>query len=473
MRDLQEWEVLGLRRAQDTLQNVFSSFGYRLVDPPLLEPTETFARKAGGEFATRMYSFVEPGGHHVTLRPEFTSAVVRLFRERQPSLVLPVRWQYGGPVFRYYPDDLSRPRQFWQVGGELLGASGPHADAEVIAVAASGLTAFSLPGVTIALTDIALVRAFLARYTLSDRAQQFILRNLSTLKEGPASAEPLRDAAAAVGLLRSKQDHEHVRRLIAALNTQPSPRVRNGAAGDAQSLSWQRTPDDIARRLRQKLAGGDDPSVFDQALSLVGRLGQVAGEPAAVLNEVAGLAQAAGVDQRHVQSFSQVIEAVDQHLAKHRKTVHLHVDLSLSPALAYYTGVLFELRADGPNGTVLGSGGRYDGLLKALGAQQDTPAIGFAFSLPAVVTAWQASDARPAARKTPRKLLVVPESPSAYVASLRAAETLRLSGDVVVQALQNRSLNEHESYAASSGFSDLVVVNDRGETKYLSLLGEK
>jgi len=469
MRDLQEDEVLGLRRAQDTLQTVFSSFGYRLVDPPFLEPTETFSRKAGGEFATRMYSFVEPGGHHVTLRPEFTSAVVRLYREREASLVLPVRWQYGGPVFRYYPDNTARPRQFWQVGGELLGAGGPHADAEAVAVAARGLAAFGLPSFTVAVTDIAVVRACLAPFSLSDRAQQFILRNLSVLRQGQASVQRIREAAAAVGLLKSKQDQAHLRRLISALKAQPASRTHNGVAGAPPSL---RSQDDIIRRLQQKLAGGDDPSAFDQAVSVVAGLSQVSGEPAKALNDLSKIAESSGADPEPVRSFRQGIEAAMDHLAPHHRAVRLHVDLALAPSLAYYTGVLFELRAGGLDGPVLGSGGRYDGLLRALGAQQDTPAIGFAFSLPALVAAWQASDAHPSARKVPRRLLVVSETRSAYVPSLRAAETLRLSGDIVEQAVLHRPLADHVRYARSSSFTDVVVVNVRGETVIHSLRGE-
>ncbi|MFL1876580.1 ATP phosphoribosyltransferase regulatory subunit, partial [Hansschlegelia beijingensis] len=48
--------------------------------------------------------------------------------------------------------------------------------------------------------------------------------------------------------------------------------------------------------------------------------------------------------------------------------------------LDYYDGLVFELARPG-GGEPLGGGGRYDGLLKALGAKQPAPAVGFALWL--------------------------------------------------------------------------------------------
>ena len=47
--------------------------------------------------------------------------------------------------------------------------------------------------------------------------------------------------------------------------------------------------------------------------------------------------------------------------------------------LAYYTGLVFELRTQsfGAAGPIAG-GGRYDGLMRAAGAEADVPAVGAA-----------------------------------------------------------------------------------------------
>ena len=56
----------------------------------------------------------------------------------------------------------------------------------------------------------------------------------------------------------------------------------------------------------------------------------------------------------------------------------LLVDLSETRNFAYYTGLTFQIHADGP-GSPIGAGGRYDGLLGRFGAAR--PAAGFALSL--------------------------------------------------------------------------------------------
>src|SRR6202008_4396225 len=52
------------------------------------------------------------------------------------------------------------------------------------------------------------------------------------------------------------------------------------------------------------------------------------------------------------------------------------VDTSIVRGLAYYTGIVFELFDAGRSLRAICGGGRYDGLLKALGGV-DLPAVGF------------------------------------------------------------------------------------------------
>ena len=64
----------------------------------------------------------------------------------------------------------------------------------------------------------------------------------------------------------------------------------------------------------------------------------------------------------------------------------LIVDIGLVRGIAYYTGMVFEILAPGPNGPVtLCGGGRYDGLVKALGGENDVPALGFAYTLESIL----------------------------------------------------------------------------------------
>jgi histidyl-tRNA synthetase len=62
------------------------------------------------------------------------------------------------------------------------------------------------------------------------------------------------------------------------------------------------------------------------------------------------------------------------------------LDLGLARGLSYYTGVVFTLSHSSGEGVVLlGSGGRYDGLVRALGGSEDVPALGYAYNLEDVI----------------------------------------------------------------------------------------
>ena len=68
---------------QGFLANYLSSHGYQTIDTPILQPTELFLRKSGGELANRMYSFTDAGGNKISLRPEFTASVIRYYLEKK------------------------------------------------------------------------------------------------------------------------------------------------------------------------------------------------------------------------------------------------------------------------------------------------------------------------------------------------------------------------------------------------------
>lgn len=73
---------------------LIGSYGYRYLETPILESTELFLRKSGGELASRMYSFTDAGSNSVSLRPEFTSPIVRHYLNtprKSPSRPLAIR----------------------------------------------------------------------------------------------------------------------------------------------------------------------------------------------------------------------------------------------------------------------------------------------------------------------------------------------------------------------------------------------
>lgn len=120
-----------------TAQAIAQRYGYGRVDTPIFEFSEVFHRAVGETsdiVSKETYSFTDRGGESLTLRPEFTAAIVRSYISNGLQQFAPYKCFYHGPAFRYERPQKGRMRQFHQIGAELLGASEPTADIEIIAL---------------------------------------------------------------------------------------------------------------------------------------------------------------------------------------------------------------------------------------------------------------------------------------------------------------------------------------------------
>jgi histidyl-tRNA synthetase len=125
------WELF-----ENTAQSVFKSYGFQQIRTPIVEQTSLFARGLGvvtDVVEKEMYSFEDAmNGDHLTLRPENTAGVVRAAIEHNLTYDGPKRLWYLGPMFRHERPQRGRYRQFYQMGAEALGFTGPDIDAELI-----------------------------------------------------------------------------------------------------------------------------------------------------------------------------------------------------------------------------------------------------------------------------------------------------------------------------------------------------
>lgn len=137
-RDLLPDQAERFRCLEDLAAQVAKQFGYGEIRTPLFEHSELFQRGVGEStdiVEKEMYTFSDRGERSLTLRPEGTAGVVRAFIENKLyNGALPAKYFYFGPMFRYEKPQAGRYRQLWQFGIEVLGAEGPRADVEVIAL---------------------------------------------------------------------------------------------------------------------------------------------------------------------------------------------------------------------------------------------------------------------------------------------------------------------------------------------------
>ena len=136
---------MGRRLAFERLcDEVASRFGFARIATPTFERLELFTAKSGDAIVDQLYAFKDRSDRDLTLRPELTAPVMRMVAEQGGQMAKPARWCYYGSCFRYEESKAGRFREFWQYGCEIIGASGPLTEAEVVGFACSILDAAGL-----------------------------------------------------------------------------------------------------------------------------------------------------------------------------------------------------------------------------------------------------------------------------------------------------------------------------------------
>ena len=115
-------------------REVARRYGFVEYETPIVESTELYLKKTGGELGTQLFRFEDQGGRDVTLRPEVTASLGRLLIDSQRAYQKPMRWFEIGQCFRYEAPQAGRTREFYQFNVDLIGEANPAADAELIAL---------------------------------------------------------------------------------------------------------------------------------------------------------------------------------------------------------------------------------------------------------------------------------------------------------------------------------------------------
>lgn len=204
-----------------------------------------------------------------------------------------------------------------------------------------------------------------------------------------------------------------------------------GNAGLTRSL-LETFPDAVRPTVRRAIAQLDRVTLETLALpeSLRQRALQMIdlrGRPQDVLQAVSQMSLTA--DQ---QAIVNELKSLVELLYSAEKQPPVILDLSLIQSFDYYTGIVFEVVANTPQGRqVMGKGGRYDNLLGVFDPQgRSYPGIGFMLNVENLHQALMGTGCLPEAIP-PSDWLVVPKTPPAAIAAFQYAQKIREAEAVV------------------------------------------
>ena len=137
------------------------SFGYELVQPPLLEYFQSLLAVSGQSLNLQTFKLVDQiSGRTLGLRADTTPQVARIDAHLLNRHGV-TRLCYCGPVLHTRPDKAFATREPLQFGAEIYGHAGLEADAEVLQLALQTLAALGLNSAILDLSHAGIMRAIL------------------------------------------------------------------------------------------------------------------------------------------------------------------------------------------------------------------------------------------------------------------------------------------------------------------------
>ncbi len=357
------------------LLSVFIAAGHEAVAPPAIQPAAVFLDVVGERLRGRTYVFTDLDGEELCLRPDLTVPTCRLYLERHSNADAHARYCYNGTAFRFQPEgaDAAHPREFRQAGIESFGdLKREEAEAQTFALVLTALQQAGLRTWQLRIGDLGLFDAVLAAAEMPERWRRRLrhqfgrheafraeLKRLTTHPARSATAVPaaVLDAlepnnpagaeqcvgdyldSAGIELTGTRALSEITEGLLAIAADAKAKPLNAATAAMIDAYVDVTAPARTAGEHLRKLFGKAGPDVAAALDAFERRI---------------GLLEGSGVDMSTVDFSAE-----------------------FGPNLAYYTGFVFEVVAPslGQASPVAG-GGRYDSLLKAVGAAHQIPAVG-------------------------------------------------------------------------------------------------
>ena len=394
------------RQILTKVSEVYERYGFEALDTGALEYADALGkflpdadRPNEGVFALQ-----DDDEQWMALRYDLTAPLARFVAQNWEGLPKPFRRYAFGSVWRNEKPGPGRYREFTQCDADTVGSARPEADAEIIAMAAEGLSAAGLPdsGYVIKINNRKLLNGLLATAGVTTEGQKLgVLRAVDKLDRlGPDGVRLL--------LGEGRKDESGAFTKGAGLSASAAEAVLAFTAAGAPGRS--ETLDRIANVIDGSIEGDE------------------------------GLAELRQIDQ----ALSSMGVAADK----------AQFDPSIVRGLEYYTGTVFEaemlLQTKDDKGLPLkfgsvGGGGRYDDLVARFTGER-VPATGFSFGVSRLAQALRAAG-RDQAIRARGPVVVIALSQDDMAAYFQVVGELRAAGIAAEVYLGTSGMRPQMKYA--------------------------
>lgn len=366
-----------LERQAHVLMSALIAAGHEAVSPALIQPAQYFLDVVGEALRARTYVFTDPDGAELCLRPDLTVPTCRLYLERDPDALRPAKFCYNGAAFRFQPQggDATHPREFRQAGIENFGdAAREAADAETVALVLSALRSAGLKDGALRLGDLGLFRALLKSVAMPERWRQLLMHRFW---RPDAFRAELKRLVAGTGAGLDAERRAFVLTLDASDREAAQAAVAAYLDDKGIEVTGTRSLAEITENLLWVAADAKAPPLPAATANLIDAYVSVRAPATEAAAQLKDLTRGCAADMtRAIDTYEQRLKLL---AAAGIDINRAEFSAEFGRNLEYYTGFVFEvvLPKLGRASPVAG-GGRYDRLLRQVGAPRDVPAVGAA-----------------------------------------------------------------------------------------------
>jgi ATP phosphoribosyltransferase regulatory subunit len=171
-------EARKLESLRRNLLDLYQTWGYELVMPPMIEFIESLLGDLGKDLDLKTFKLTDQlTGKTMGVRADMTPQVARIDAHNIGKDV-PTRLSYMGTVLQTRSDEFASSRSPIQVGCELYGHSGPESDVEVIRLMVATLQQANVQNITVDLGHVGVFRDLAQQCGLSAAQEKMLFEKL-------------------------------------------------------------------------------------------------------------------------------------------------------------------------------------------------------------------------------------------------------------------------------------------------------
>jgi ATP phosphoribosyltransferase regulatory subunit len=160
-----------LEAARRAVLDLFRTWGYELVMPPMIEYLDALLTGVGKELDLQTFKITDQfTGRLMGIRPDMTPQAARI-DAHYLKRTAPTRLCYLDSVLRTRPDEFGGSREPLQLGAELFGHAGPESDAEILSLMIATLQLVGVDNLHIDLGHVGVFWGLIAEIGLTAEAE--------------------------------------------------------------------------------------------------------------------------------------------------------------------------------------------------------------------------------------------------------------------------------------------------------------